>query len=104
MDSGSHRDLCHRQPAVQHLCHEYFTCQTILYINVLFNMSIKSDFEALSKGALLEVLLPATGKFDAVAVLQAGNPEEIKKAPARKHLFLGPSFSIRSIYHVAYTE
>jgi hypothetical protein len=54
-------------------------------------MSTKSDFEALSKGALLEVLLPATRKFDAVAILQAGNPEEIKKAPSRKHLFLGRS-------------
>jgi hypothetical protein len=57
-------------------------------------MSTKSDFEALAKGALLEVLLPATGQFDAVAILQAGNPEEIKKAPSRKHLFLGPSFTM----------
>lgn len=55
-------------------------------------MSIKADFEALSKGALLEVLLPATGQFDAAALLQAGNPEEIRKAPSRKHLFLGLSF------------
>jgi hypothetical protein len=52
-------------------------------------MNNKSDFESLSKGALLEVLLPADGKFDAVALLQAGNPEEVRKAPARKHLFFG---------------
>lgn len=52
-------------------------------------MNIKSEFESLSKGALLEVLLPADGKFDAVALLQAGNPEEVRKAPARKHLFFG---------------
>ena len=57
-------------------------------------MNTKSDFESLSKGALLEVLLPADGSFDAVAILQAGNPEEIKKAPARKHLFFGPLFTL----------
>jgi hypothetical protein len=57
-------------------------------------MSTKSDFESLSKGALLEVLLPADGQFDAVTILQAGNPEEIKKAPARKHLFFGPSMTL----------
>lgn len=32
----------------------------------------------------LEVLLPATGKFDAVALLQAGSPEEIKKGAFKK--------------------
>lgn len=52
-------------------------------------MSINNDFEDLSKGALLEVLLPATGAFDAVTVLQAGKTEEIKNAALRKHLFLG---------------
>lgn len=52
-------------------------------------MSTNNDFEELSKGALLEVLLPATGTFDAVAILQAGNTEEIKRATLRKHLFLG---------------
>ena len=57
-------------------------------------MDIKSDFETLSKGALLEVLLPADGKFDAVAFLQAGNPEEVRKAPARKHLFFGGFFTL----------
>jgi len=57
-------------------------------------MNTKSDFESLSKGALLEVLLPADGTFDAVATLQAGTPEEIKKAPARKHLFFGPSSTL----------
>ena len=53
------------------------------------DMNVKSEFESLSTGALLEVLLPADGNFDAVALLQAGNPEEVRKAPARKHLFFG---------------
>jgi len=56
-------------------------------------MNIKTDFESLSKGALLEVLLPADGKFDAVALLLAGNPEEVRKAPTRKHLFFGQSLT-----------
>lgn len=62
-------------------------------------MNIKSDFESLSKGALLEVLLPAEGKFDAVALLQAGNPEEVRKAPTRKHLFFGKSLKPRPTLH-----
>jgi hypothetical protein len=65
-------------------------------------MIIKSDFERLSKGALLEVLLPADGKFDAVALLQAGNPEEVRKAPARKHLFFGQSSTLCPAVHATY--
>jgi hypothetical protein len=67
-------------------------------------MGVKASFEALSKGAVLDVLLPATGKFDAVALLQAGTPEEIKKAPSRKHLFFGPSIVIQTSCRVAYAE
>jgi hypothetical protein len=52
-------------------------------------MSLTKDFEEFSKGALLDVLLPNTDKFDAVALLQAGNAEEVRRAPSRKHLFLG---------------
>jgi hypothetical protein len=52
-------------------------------------MTLTTDFEEFSKGAVLDVLLPNTDKFDAVALLQAGNTEEVKRAPPRKHLFLG---------------
>jgi hypothetical protein len=52
-------------------------------------MTLTKDFEEFSKGALLDVILPNTDKFDAVALLQEGNVEEVKRAPSRKHLFLG---------------
>lgn len=59
-------------------------------------MTYKDEFEALSKGAYLEVLLPSTNGFDAVAALRGGKPEEIKRAPTRKHLFFGRSHGFHS--------
>lgn len=54
-------------------------------------MSPKTEFEVLSKGALLDVLVPNTDKFDAVDLLRNGNPEEVRRVIARKHLFFGKS-------------
>jgi hypothetical protein len=65
-------------------------------------MTLTTDFEEFSKGALLDVLLPNTDKFDAIALLQAGNAEEVKRAPSRKHLFLGRSFALQHVHFVAY--
>ena len=72
--------MCTRQDGIQPL-HDLLVAD--------FIMTINNEFEELSKGALLEVLLPATGAFDAVTILQAGKTEEIKSAALRKHLFLG---------------
>lgn len=52
-------------------------------------MSPKADLEALSDGAYLDVLLPSSDDFDAASLLKDGNPEEIRRATTRKHLFFG---------------
>lgn len=52
-------------------------------------MDVKAEFEAFSKGAYVDVLLPSTGDFDAAALLRNGNPEEVRRAQTRKHLFFG---------------
>lgn len=49
---------------------------------------LKSRFEALSP-AYLEVYLPKAQDFDAAALLRAGNPEELARAPGRRNLFFG---------------
>lgn len=77
--------------------HVAFNINTVHYAPTSHAMSVKADFDSLSRGALLEVLLPVDGKFDAVAILQAGNPEEIRKASSRKHLFFGPSSTLYSV-------
>ncbi|KAK4543703.1 hypothetical protein LTR36_005348 [Oleoguttula mirabilis] len=48
---------------------------------------LKSRFEALSKGAYFEVLVPRSSDFDALTVLRDGSPEELAKAPTRRNLF-----------------
>jgi hypothetical protein len=50
---------------------------------------VKSRFAAFSKKAYLDVLLPKEDDFDAIAVLQDGSPEELQRAPSRRHLFFG---------------
>ncbi|KAK5134939.1 hypothetical protein LTR08_005890 [Meristemomyces frigidus] len=50
-------------------------------------VDIKTRFEALSRGAYFEVLLPRSSDFDAVALLRDASPEELAKAPTRRNLF-----------------
>ncbi|KAK5108381.1 hypothetical protein LTR62_008337 [Meristemomyces frigidus] len=45
------------------------------------------DFETLSKGAYLDILLPQSKNFDAAALVRAGQPEELARAPTRRNLF-----------------
>ncbi|KAK5120590.1 hypothetical protein LTR85_006246 [Meristemomyces frigidus] len=48
---------------------------------------LKTRFEALSKGAYFEVLVPRSSDFDALGVLSNGSPEDLAKAPTRRNLF-----------------
>jgi len=52
-------------------------------------VDIKSQFESFSKQAYLDVLLPKNDDFDATLVLRDGSPEELQRAPSRRHLFFG---------------
>lgn len=62
-----------------------------------YNMSSDTDedakitFEALSKAAVLDVLIPKSDAFDAAAVLRGedGSPEDLQSVPLRRHLFFG---------------
>lgn len=56
---------------------------------------LKSRFEALSP-AFLDVQLPKAHDFDAAALLRAGTPEELGRAPGRRNLFFGITSTIRS--------
>ncbi|KAM0723129.1 hypothetical protein Q7P37_001329 [Cladosporium fusiforme] len=67
-------------------------------------MNHRNEFEALSKGAYLEVLLPSTNDFDAVALLRDGKPEEIKRAPSRKHLFFDERSKFQIVLRTAVAE
>lgn len=52
---------------------------------------VKTRFEALSKGAVLDVLIPKSEAFDAAAALRGenGSPEDLQSVPLRRHLFFG---------------
>lgn len=51
--------------------------------------TLTSRFEAVSKGAYLDVLLPKSSDFDASALIRDGSPEELARAPSRRDLFFG---------------
>lgn len=65
--------------------------------DVYFSMSTdtadgaKSRFETLSKGAVLDVLIPKSDAFDAAAVLRGedGSLEDLQNVALRRHLFFG---------------
>lgn len=61
----------------------------------------KSRFESLSP-AYLEVQLPKARDFDAAALLRAGSPEELTRAPARRNLFFG--IASMHCFDLQYTE
>lgn len=52
-------------------------------------MDTKTQFEALSKAAYLDVLLPKMADFDAASLLRSASPDEIARVPARRNLFFG---------------
>ncbi|KAK0366766.1 hypothetical protein LTR91_021156 [Friedmanniomyces endolithicus] len=54
----------------------------------------KTRFEALSRGAYLDVLLPKSSDFNASALIQDGSPEELARAPSRRNLFFDEKASI----------
>jgi hypothetical protein len=51
--------------------------------------NVKTLFGTFSKKAHLDVLLPKDDGFDAITVLRQGAPEELQRAPSRRHLFFG---------------
>lgn len=51
--------------------------------------NLKSDFETISKGAYLDVLIPRSADFDAARLLRDGFPEAVARAPTRRNLFFG---------------
>lgn len=55
----------------------------------------KTPFEILSKGAVLDVLIPKSDAFDAAAVLRGedGSPDDLQSVPLRRHLFFGIPFA-----------
>ena len=52
---------------------------------------LRARFEALSKGAVLDVLIPKTEAFNAAAALRRedASPEDLQSVPLRRHLFFG---------------
>lgn len=52
---------------------------------------VKTQFENLSKGAVLDVLIPKSDAFNAAAVLRGedGSPNDLQSVPLRRHLFFG---------------
>ena len=57
---------------------------------------VKTRFEILSKGAVLDVLIPKSDAFDAVAVLRGSgsggdgpSAHKLRDVPLRRHLFFG---------------
>lgn len=51
--------------------------------------SIKSRFEAFSKSAHLELLLPRSDDSGILKILQNGSPEDLSRLPSRRNLFFG---------------
>ena len=50
---------------------------------------IKSHFEAFSKDAVFDILLPRSDELDVSNILRDGSPEELQRAPSRRNLFFG---------------
>lgn len=55
---------------------------------------IKSKFDALTKEAFFDVLLPRSADFDAAKAIRNGSPEELHRAPTRRNLFFGNVVSL----------
>ena len=55
---------------------------------------IKSQFDALTKEAFFDVLLPKSADFDASKLLRNGTPEDLHRAPARRNLFFGSNSAL----------
>ena len=49
----------------------------------------RTNFEALAKGAYLDVLLPKSSDFDPASLVDSGSTEELARAPTRRNLFFG---------------
>ena len=50
---------------------------------------LKSQFDALSKGAYLDILLPKSPDLDIQKALQEGSIEDVSRIPSRRNLFFG---------------
>ncbi|TKA72056.1 hypothetical protein B0A55_06661 [Friedmanniomyces simplex] len=61
----------------------------------------RSRFEALSKGAYLDVLLPKSSDFNASALIRDGSPEELARAPSRRNLFFDEKANIVLVLRTA---
>ncbi|KAK1819744.1 hypothetical protein LTR12_005770 [Friedmanniomyces endolithicus] len=61
----------------------------------------KTRFEALSRGAYLDVLLPKSSDFNASALIQDGSPEELARASSRRNLFFDEKASIVLVLRTA---
>lgn len=50
---------------------------------------LAARFQALSKAAYLDLLVPRDAEFDALTALRKGDPAEIGRAASRRNLFFG---------------
>ncbi|KAK3672289.1 hypothetical protein LTR78_007829 [Recurvomyces mirabilis] len=64
----------------------------------------KAAFEALSKGAYLDVLLPKTSGFDAASLVESGSAEELAKLPTRRTLFFDEKTRILLVLRTGASE
>lgn len=51
--------------------------------------STRSRFEAVTKGAYLDLLLPKSNDIDVSKTLRDASPEELARIPSRRNLFFG---------------
>ncbi|KAK3618234.1 hypothetical protein LTR56_024778 [Elasticomyces elasticus] len=62
---------------------------------------LRSQFDTLSKGAYLDVLLPKSPDFNAGALVKDGSSEELARAPSRRNLFFDESANIVLVLRTA---
>ncbi|KAK5734858.1 hypothetical protein LTR17_008630 [Elasticomyces elasticus] len=62
---------------------------------------LRSQFDTLSKGAYLDVLLPKSPDFNAGALVKDGSSEELARAPSRRNLFFDESANIVIVLRTA---
>ena len=54
---------------------------------------LKFKFEALTKGAYLDILIPKSSDDNVSKLLHDGTPEELARLPARRNLYFGRSIT-----------
>ncbi|KAK4902165.1 hypothetical protein LTR27_001067 [Elasticomyces elasticus] len=62
---------------------------------------LRAQFDTLSKGAYLDVLLPKSPDFNAGTLVKDGSSEELARAPSRRNLFFDESANIVLVLRTA---